>query len=199
MLTAPPQLAVQQVSVDRLRPDPANPRRISDEELESLTRSLREFGFVQPIVARREDATVIGGHQRLTAAVRLGMTSVPVVWLDLPPEQARLLNLALNRISGEFDEQLLARLVAELDAGIDVDLTLSGFGEDELTDLMRSLDAREKREQPETFDLDEAAARDRRTKLGDVWRLGEHRLVCGDATDAAIYERLLGDRKASRG
>jgi DNA modification methylase len=199
MIASSRELTVEQVSIDRLRPDPANPRRISDEELESLTRSLREFGFVQPIVARREDATVIGGHQRLTAAIRLGMTSVPVVWLDLPPEQARLLNLALNRISGEFDEQLLARLVAELDASIDVDLTLSGFGEDELKDLMRSLDAREKRERPEMFDLDEAleaASRDQRTKSGDVWRLGEHRLVCGDATDPATFELLLGGRKA---
>lgn len=199
MLTAQPQLAVEQVPVDRLRPDPANPRRISDEELESLTRSLHEFGFVQPIVARREDATVIGGHQRLVAALRLGMTSVPVVWLDLPLEQARLLNLALNRISGAWDEQLLAQLVAELDASIDVDLTLSGFDDSEITDLLRDLDARAKRERPETFDLDEAleaASRDRRTKLGDVWRLGEHRLVCGDATESVTFERLLGDSKA---
>lgn len=196
MLTAPPELAVEQVSIDRLRPDPANPRRISDEELESLTRSIGEFGFVQPIVARREDRIVIGGHQRLTAAVRLGITSVLVIWLDLPLEQARLLNLALNRISGEFDEQLLARLVADLEASIDVDLTLAGFGEDELTDLMCSLDAREKRERPETFDLDEAleaASRDRRTKASDLWQLGEHRLACGDATDAATLGRLLGD------
>jgi ParB/RepB/Spo0J family partition protein len=66
-----------------LKPDPANPRRISDQELESLTRSIREFGLVDPIIARREDKTVIGGHQRLLAARRLGIKRVPVVFVDL--------------------------------------------------------------------------------------------------------------------
>ena len=72
-----PALTVEQVPIDVLHPDPANPRRIGEEELDALERSLRQFGFVQPVVARREDATVIGGHQRLVAARRLGLTSVP--------------------------------------------------------------------------------------------------------------------------
>ena len=96
-------LTIAQVPIDLLRPDPANPRRISEEELDSLERSLRQFGFVQPVLARRDDRTVIGGHQRLLAARRLGLTTVPVTWLDLSPEQARLLNLALNKISGTWD------------------------------------------------------------------------------------------------
>jgi ParB/RepB/Spo0J family partition protein len=74
-------LAVEEIPIDQLRPDPANPRRISDEELDSLERSLRQFGFVQPILARREDNTVIGGHQRLLAARRLGLATVPVTFL----------------------------------------------------------------------------------------------------------------------
>ena len=97
-----------------LRPDPANPRRISDQELEALTRSIREFGLVDPIIARREDKTVIGGHQRLLAARRLGYKTVPVVFVDLSLEQARLLNIALNKISGSFDQELLARLLSDL-------------------------------------------------------------------------------------
>jgi len=129
--TAPSAIAIERVPIDRLRPDPANPRRISDEELESLTRSLAELGFVQPVLARREDATVIGGHQRLVAARRLGMETVPVIWLDISAEQARLLGLALNRISGDWDEQLLARLLADLQQEDDIDLSLSGFGEDD--------------------------------------------------------------------
>jgi ParB-like chromosome segregation protein Spo0J len=72
-----PSLAVEEIPIDRLRPDPANPRRIGDAELDALERSLRTFGFVQPVVARREDGVVIGGHQRLVAARRLGLTSVP--------------------------------------------------------------------------------------------------------------------------
>jgi ParB-like chromosome segregation protein Spo0J len=78
-----PSMTVESVPIDSLHPDPANPRRIGDEELESLTRSLRQWGFVQPVLARREDSVVIGGHQRLVAARRLGLTEVPVIWLDI--------------------------------------------------------------------------------------------------------------------
>ena len=105
------------------------------------------------VIARREDRTVIGGHQRLLAARRLGLKKVPVVFVDLSREQARLLNLALNRISGEWDQELLARLLADLQQVPDLDLSLSGFADDELRKLLRSLDDREKRERPETFDL----------------------------------------------
>lgn len=112
-MTRTASLAVEDVPIDELRPDPANPRRIDEAELDALERSLRQFGFVQPVLARREDRTVIGGHQRLVAARRLGLTTVPVSWLDISLDQARLLGLALNKISGSWDEQLLARLLAE--------------------------------------------------------------------------------------
>ena len=189
-----PSPTVEQVPIDELHPDLANPRRISDDELDALERSLRQFGFVQPVLARREDRTVIGGHQRLVAARRLGLATVPVTWLDVSVEQARLLGLALNKISGSWDDALLARLLADLQATPDLDLSLSGFGEDEIGDLVRSLETREKREQVENFDLDEAleeARRAPRTKLGDLWVLGDHRLLCGDATNAEDVSRLL--------
>src|SRR5687767_14729670 len=94
-------LQIVQVPIDDLRPDPANPRKISDAELDSLQRSIREFGFVQPILARHDDKMVVGGHQRLLAARRLGWKTVSVIFLDVSEEQARTLNLALNKISGE--------------------------------------------------------------------------------------------------
>ena len=194
MTTKTTAMTVEQVAIDLLRPDPANPRRISEEELDALERSLRQFGFVQPVLARREDSTVIGGHQRLVAARRLGLTTVPVTYLDLSIEQARLLNLALNKISGTWDDQLLARLLADLQTSPNVDLSLSGFGEDEIKDLLRSLETREKREQVESFDLDEAleeATRAPRAKLDDLWVLGDHRLACGDSTDPEAVARLL--------
>jgi hypothetical protein len=82
------ELKIEHVAIDSLRPDPANPRRIGERELESLTRSLQEFGFVQPVLVRKSDNVVIGGHQRLVAARRLGWKTVPVVFLDLGVEQA---------------------------------------------------------------------------------------------------------------
>jgi DNA modification methylase len=192
-------LVVEQVPIDLLRPDPANPRRLTDEVLEALERSMRAYGCVQPILARRPDGTVVGGHQRLVVARRIGLATVPVVWLDITVERARLLGLALNHISGSWDEQLLARLLAELDATLGLDLSISGFGEDELRGLLRSLDAREKRDRPEDFDLDVAlgsATREPRAKPGDVWILGEHRLLCGDATEPANVERVLRGKRA---
>jgi DNA modification methylase len=198
-ISTQPVLEIIQVPIQELRPDPANPRRISDQELETLTRSIREFGLVDPIIARREDKAVIGGHQRLLAARRLGYKTVPVVFLDLSLEQARLLNIALNKISGSFDQELLARLLSELNEVPDLDLTLSGFGEDELKKLLHSLNAREKRERLENFDLYEAikAAQSAPVaKLGDLWLLGEHSLMCNDATDREAVKRLMGQSKS---
>ena len=91
---APTTHQIHEIPIDELRPDPANPRRISEAQLEALTRSLKEYGFVQPVLARREDKTVIGGHQRLTAVRRLGYKTVPVIFLDITLEQARLLNVS---------------------------------------------------------------------------------------------------------
>lgn len=197
---SPPALEITQVPIDLLRPDPANPRHMDEDEADALERSIRQFGFVQPVLARREDGTIIGGHQRLLVARRLGLASVPVIWLDVSVEQARLLGLALNKIAGTWDDALLARLLADLRATPDVDLTLSGFSDDEVRDLLRSLEAREKKERPESFDLDaalEEATRTPRTRPGDLWRLGEHRLLCGDATKPEDVDRVLEERRAA--
>jgi DNA modification methylase len=194
------ELKIEHVSIDSLHPDPANPRRIGERELESLTRSLQQFGFVQPVLARKSDNVVIGGHQRLVAARRLGWKTVPVVFLDLGVEQARLLNLALNRISGDWDQELLARMLADLKPVEDIDLSLSGFSEEELGKLLKSLDAREKKSRPETFDLEaawEQAQRAPGVERGDIWLLGDHRVVCGDSADSGAVSRLLGAQRAN--
>ena len=194
------QIQIEQLPIGELRPDPANPRRISDQELETLTRSINEFGLIDPIIARREDKMVIGGHQRLLAARKLGYKTVPVVLTDLSVEQAHLLNIALNKISGSFDQELLVRMLKELQEVPDIDLSLSCFEEDELKKLLKSLDARERRDRPENFDLDaavKAAQSSPVAKLGVIWLLGEHRIGCNDSTDREAVQRLMGQSKAA--
>ncbi len=195
-MAAVAQIAIEHIAIEELKPDPANPRRISDAELEALTRSISEFGVVQPVLARRADQVVVAGHQRLLAARRLGIKSVPVIFLDLSQEEARLLNIALNKIGGEWDEELLAHMLADLQP--DADLTLTGFDEGELERLLKSLNVRERRERPESFDLDaalEAARAATRTKRGELWALGDHRLLVGDATDTPAVQRLLDGKR----
>jgi DNA modification methylase len=190
---APLAFPVEMVPVGDLHPDPENARRMAEEGLEALEKAMRQLGWAQPIVAR-PDGTIIDGHHRLTVALRLGYEVVPVVRMDLSIEKGRLLGLALNQIGGSWDEALLARELAKLQMVPDLDLSVSGFDQDQVAALLRSLDVREKRDRIEAFDLDDAldgARQSLRTKAGDLWQLGDHRLLCGDATDPAAVERLL--------
>ena len=118
-------LQIQQVALDTLRPSARNPRRITGSQLAALERSISQFGFVDPIVVRKADWTVIGGHQRLEAARRLGLREVPVVLVDLTEDQARLLNLALNKIHGDWDLEQLGEILAELRDLPSLDVTLT--------------------------------------------------------------------------
>jgi DNA modification methylase len=127
------------------------------------------------------------------------MKTVPVIFLDLDEEKAKLLNVALNKISGEFDEELLGRLLAELGESSAIDRTLSGFDGKEIDQLLKGLEIRDKRERPETLDLDaalRAAYEHPRARVGDLFLLGDHRLLCGDATKPEDVERLLGGQRA---
>jgi DNA modification methylase len=199
-MPAPTDLQIIQVPIDDLRPDAANPRKISDAELDALTRSLREFGFVQPVLARQGTGLVIGGHQRLTAARRIGLKTVPVTYLDISDEQAHLLNLALNKISGDWDTDLLGQLLKDLSIVPDLDLSLSGFEPVEIDQLLKHLDSKDKRDRLESFDVDqalaEAAEREPITKPGDIWQLGDHRLLCGDSTNESDVARLFNGKTA---
>lgn len=198
---APPELRIEHVAIEKLSLDPANPRVMPESEMESLTRSIQKFGLVDPLIARRSDRLIIGGHQRLVAARRAGLTRVPVVFLDrLSDDEMHLLNIALNKISGRWDEQLLARLLSELEKSPDVDLSISGFSEDELSRYLKKLEAQAKQDQPETFDLEtewEAAQSNADIRPGDLYQLGDHRLMCGDASKAPLVASLLGDQKVT--
>ena len=120
---APLTFPVEMVPVGDLHPDPENARRMTGEGLDALEKAMREFGCVQPLVAR-PDGTIIGGHQRFTVALSLGYEVVPVVRVDRSLDEARLLGLALNQIGGSWDDALLARERAKLQMVPDLNLSI---------------------------------------------------------------------------
>ena len=165
---------------------PYNPRKISDEDLESLRRSMRFFGVVEPVVVNRRTNRIVGGHQRVKAAEAEGIETLPVVWVDLDEPSEKQLNLALNRISGSWDEAALSAVLAELDeAGADLELT--GFTAEELEELLGE-DERETDPDNVPTVPDDAA-----TRPGDVIILGEHRLACGDCRDRETVQLIVGE------
>ncbi len=137
-MRAKPKLRVEQVALAEMRPAPWNPRTITDFQLEALQHSLEEFGAVEPVVLNA-DGLILGGHQRYAAARALGWDSLPAVRLDLDEESAKLLNLALNRISGEWDTSMLAELVSTIDRQAS-EFVVAGFPSDEVERLLASLD-----------------------------------------------------------
>lgn len=131
-------LAIEHVDPSTLAPAPYNPRKMDAEARKRLERGIREFGLVDPIIARRSDRMVIGGHQRLTSALALGLMSVPVVYLDdISDDRAAALNILLNNqaAAGDFDLPKLTDILSELDAH-GFDATLTGFDIDALADML---------------------------------------------------------------
>lgn len=128
-------MKVEMVNPKRLNPSSYNPRRIEPEEMEKLRRSIREFGLVETIVVQMPGNRIIGGHQRIEAAIAEGFTQVPVVRLRISDAKAKRLNLALNRISGEWDSDKLRALLQELKLDGE-DMELTGFDADEVERLL---------------------------------------------------------------
>ena len=131
------RVELSQVKVDELKFAPYNPRKMSREELEKLKRSITEFGYVEPIVVNKRTMHVVGGNQRLKVLKELGIETVDVVFVDLPLEKEKALNLALNRIQGEWDLERLKEILEELD---DQTLLLTGFNEDEIDNLLKEFE-----------------------------------------------------------
>ena len=170
-----------------------NPRKAltpEDSEYQKIKRSIEEFGYVDPIIIN-EDGTIIGGHQRCTVLKDLGYEEVDVVVVSLDKQREKALNIALNKITGEWDELKLKDLLLDLDLG-DYDISLTGFESEELTDLVDRLAI-----EPEAIDddFDESEMLEQisgpKTKLGDVWKLGRHRLMCGDSTSQEDVATLM--------
>lgn len=184
------------IPVAELKPAEYNPRKKlkpGDPDYEKIKRSIQEFGFADPLVVNA-DMTVIGGHQRLTVAKELGYTEVPCAVVDVDKAREKALNIALNKITGSWDEQMLADLLKDIEkSGLDTMVT--GFEPAEMDQLFNKAYPQEAHQ--DDFDVDAELQKPCFSKLGDIWHLGKHTVICGDSTDAATYEKLLGDVKVN--
>ena len=194
-------MTIEKIPAARLNPAAYNPRKDlkpGDREYEKLMRSIAEFGYVEPVIWNRQTGNVVGGHQRLKVLVDMGQTEIDCVVVDLDLRREKALNVALNKIQGDWDEEKLASLMAEFDA-TDFDVSLTGFEAGEVDALLNRFYSHEAQE--DEFDAD--AAREQIaedggpvTQPGNLWALGEHRLLCADPADPEAYERLLGKERA---
>lgn len=185
------------ISIGDLRPAAYNPRKklkAGDKEYEKIKNSIQEFGYVEPIIANY-DMTVIGGHQRLTVLKNLGYTEVECVVLHIEDEhQVKALNVALNKITGAWNEQLLADLLVDLQSA-DFNTDLTGFDPAEIDQLFSKV--HNKKITEDDFDVDAQLQKPTITKAGDLWLLGPHRIFCGDSLLPESYEKLMDGKRAN--
>lgn len=180
-----------------LIPADYNPRKNlkpGDTEYEKLKRSIEQFGYVEPVIWNKTTGFVVGGHQRLKVLLDMGITEVECVVVEMDAEKEKALNIALNKISGEWDKDKLALLIADLQ-GADFDVSLTGFEPAEIDSLFK--DTQQNKVKDDDFDVEAELNAPVITKARDVWTLGRHRLVCGDSTNSETFSLLMGDRKAN--
>ncbi|MDA3130364.1 MULTISPECIES: site-specific DNA-methyltransferase [Bacillaceae] len=190
-------MIIEKIEVKKLIPADYNPRKDlqpGDSEYEKIKRSLEEFGYVDPVIWNKTTGRVVGGHQRLKVLASMGRTEVECVVVELNEEKEKALNVALNKISGDWDKEKLAVLMTDLDAA-DFDVSLTGFDAAEIDDLFK--DTLRDRVEDDDFDVEEELQNPPITMQGDVWLLGRHRLVCGDSTKKETFEKLMEDKKAN--
>ncbi len=184
-------LKVEYVSIDQLKPCEYNPRVWSDEATKHLKESIAKFGLIDPLIvnsAPNRKWIVLGGNFRLKVIKELGFTTVPIVWVDIPDlELEKEINIRLNKNTGEFDWSILANFGEKVLADI-------GFSSEELDNIF-GID-----ETPEIFDLDAELKKLNINQIeiqkGDVWELGNHRMMCGDSTVEADVLKLMNNERA---
>ena len=162
------------------------------KEYQKIKRSITEFGYVAPIIINN-DMTVISGHQRLKVLEELGYNEVECVIVELNKNKEKALNIALNKISGDWDNAKLEELLAELKE-TDIDMDITGFSFDEVDNILKDVVGSKEDE----FDLEEELKEIEQpiSKLGDIWILGKHRLMCGDSTQKEQVLRLMNNQEA---
>lgn len=190
-------MIIEKKNTADLLPADYNPRKDlkpGDAEYEKLKRSIEQFGYVEPVIWNQTTGRVVGGHQRLKVLMDMGMTEVDCVVVAMDEEKEKALNIALNKISGDWDKDKLALLIADLQ-GADFDVSLTGFEPAEIDALFK--DTLKDGVKDDDFDVGAELAQPTKTKPGDIWTLGRHRLICGDSTKAETYDLLMGSTKAN--
>jgi DNA modification methylase len=186
---------IRKIPTEKLNPAKYNPRKNlkpGDPEYEKLKRSITEFGYVEPIIWNKRTGNIVGGHQRYKVLLELGYKEVDCVVLDIDEQKEKALNVALNKITGEFDIPLLTDLLKDInDSGFDVSLT--GFDADEIDILFRDSVVAGIKEDEFDKPLPEKPI----SRQGDIWMLGKHKLICGDSTKPETYSMLMEGQKAS--
>lgn len=186
---------IQKIKIDKLIPATYNPRKNlkpSDAEYVKIKNSIEKFGFVSPLVINK-DMTVIGGHQRLKVLKEMGIVEVECIIVDLDKTNEKALNIALNKIQGDWDEEKLEALLQELKLE-DFDTNLTGFDFDEVDEMLKDVNGSKE----DDFDVDSAyeEIEEPITKPGDIWILGKHRLMCGDSVQKEDVMRLMNNQDA---
>ena len=188
------ELKILPVSV--LEPAEYNPRKKlkkGDKEYKKIENSIREFGFADPLVVN-SDMTIIGGHQRLTVAIDLGYTEVPCAVVDVDKTREKALNIALNKITGAWDDALLADLLKDL-GDEDFNVEFTGFDAPEIEQLFSNIYDKQVKE--DDFDVESELKQPVFSNPGDIWHLGKHRVICSDSTKPETYALLMEGDKAN--
>ena len=184
----------EKVNIDRLVPQARNARTHSKEQILQLRASLREFGFVNPVIVDK-DLNIIAGHGRIMAAREEGLTDIPCVFVEhLTKAQKKAYIIADNKLAENagWDLEILEIELEEL-RELDFDIGLIGFDDEELQEMFGEEEAEV---QEDDFDVDDAIPEEPKTKFGDIYQLGSHRVMCGDSTDKATVEKLMNGVKA---
>ena len=189
-------MEIVKVDINELICPEYNPRQITDDEMGKLKNSINEFGYVDPIIVNKHNNHIVGGNQRYCALKSLGYDEVDVIFIDEPDlNREKALNIALNKISGEWDFVKLADILDDLELN-DFDISLTGFDELELEDF--GIEDQTEHEPVEIVedDYEEPDELEVIVQHGDIYILGNHRLMCGDSTSVDDVEKLMNGNKA---
>ena len=190
-------MKIEKLKTKNLIPADYNPRKdlkAGDPEYDKLKQSIQEFGYVEPIIWNKTTGRVVGGHQRLKVLLDMEVTEVDCVVIEMDEDKEKALNVALNKISGDWDKDKLMLLITDLQ-GVDFDVSLTGFDAAELDELFK--DSLKEGIEDDEFDVDAELEKPPMTKRGDLWKLGSHRLVCGDSTKEESFSLLMDGKLAN--